>query len=157
MPTSPKYPDLLFDTNSLIYLANESDKYHSVTRSAFERLLRAQVRPWMTPQNIVEFWAVSTKGYDANGIGLSIGQVELQLRLLETRIRLLPDSMMVHARWREIVQQRAVHGHQVYDAKLVAAMEVHGIPAILTKNVRDFAQHGSVEAIDPANVGVLGI
>ncbi len=157
MPTSPKYPDLLFDTNSLIYLANESDKYHAVTRAVFERLLRGQVRLWMTTQNVVEFWAVSTKNYAANGVGLSIGQVELQLRLLETRIRLLPESMTVHARWRELVQQRAVHGRQVYDARLVAAMEVHGIQAILTKNVRDFSQYGSIEAIDPEDAGVFGI
>jgi predicted nucleic acid-binding protein len=157
MPTSPKYRDVLFDTNVLIYLANETDKYHTAARVAFENLLRADVRLWMTAQNAVEFWAVSTKSPAANGIGLSVGQVELQLRSLETKIQLLPESATVHATWRRIVQQLAVQGRQVYDARLVASMEIYNIRAILTKNTRDFERYASVEAIDPEDADIWNL
>jgi hypothetical protein len=42
-----------------------------------------------------------------------------------------------------------VIGSQVYDARLVAAMTVHGVGRILTFNVADFSRY-PIEILDPA-------
>ena len=44
-----------------------------------------------------------------------------------------------------------VIGNQVYDARLVAAMMVHGVGRILTFNAADFTRY-PIEILDPAAV-----
>jgi hypothetical protein len=44
-----------------------------------------------------------------------------------------------------------VIGSQVYDARLVAAMTVHGVGRILTFNAADFSRY-PIETLDPAAV-----
>jgi hypothetical protein len=43
----------------------------------------------------------------------------------------------------------AVSGAQVHDARLVAAMHVHGVRHLLTLNVRDFARHLGITVVHP--------
>jgi len=45
-----------------------------------------------------------------------------------------------------------VSGVQVHDARLAAAMRVHGVKRILTFNDRDFARYADMEAIHPRAV-----
>lgn len=42
-----------------------------------------------------------------------------------------------------------VSGAQVYDARLVSAMRIHGVKRILTFNEKDFAPYSDIEAIHP--------
>ena len=48
---------------------------------------------------------------------------------------LLPDNAAVYAQWRKIIVQYGVSGVQVHDARLAAAMYIHGVTHILTLNV----------------------
>ncbi len=45
-----------------------------------------------------------------------------------------------------------VSGVQVHDARLVAAMHVHGVGRILTFNAKDIARFTDVEALLPRDV-----
>jgi hypothetical protein len=72
--------------------------------------------------------------------------------LFEARLQLLPDSRLVHDEWRRLVVAYGVSGVQVYDARLVAAMHVHGVKQLLTLNVSDFVRFTSVEALLPKDV-----
>jgi predicted nucleic acid-binding protein len=49
------------------------------------------------------------------------------------------------------VIKHEVIGNRVYDARLVAAMTMHGIGRILTFNAEDFARYG-VEVMHPSAV-----
>jgi predicted nucleic acid-binding protein len=62
---------------------------------------------------------------------------------------MLPDDPAVHLVWRKLLVAHAISGVQVHDARLVAAMHVHGVKRILTFNARDFARFGDIEAIHP--------
>jgi predicted nucleic acid-binding protein len=42
-----------------------------------------------------------------------------------------------------------VSGVQVHDARLAAAMRVHGIERVLTFNERDFARYPDIQAVHP--------
>jgi predicted nucleic acid-binding protein len=46
----------------------------------------------------------------------------------------------------------AIAGVQVYDARLVASMRVHGVIRILTFNERDFARYSEIQAIHPRSI-----
>jgi predicted nucleic acid-binding protein len=64
----------------------------------------------------------------------------------------LPDNEAVYLEWRRIVAKHSVSGVQVYDARLAAAMLVHGIGHVLTLNVADFSRYSGVVAIHPSSV-----
>jgi predicted nucleic acid-binding protein len=63
-------------------------------------------------------------------------------------LRLLPDSLAVHQEWRRLLVVSNVSGVQVHDARLVAAMRVHGVGTILTFNEKDFARYTDIEAVN---------
>jgi predicted nucleic acid-binding protein len=62
---------------------------------------------------------------------------------------LLPDGESVHREWRRLVVAYEVRGVQVHDARLVAAMLVHGIGRILTMDESDFMRFAGVTAVHP--------
>jgi len=45
-----------------------------------------------------------------------------------------------------------VVGVQVHDARLVAAMHVHGVKRILTFNDRDFVRYSDIMALHPRTI-----
>jgi hypothetical protein len=49
-------------------------------------------------------------------------------------VNLLPENEQVYREWRKIVVRYSVSGVQVHDARLAAAMYVHGVREILTLN-----------------------
>ena len=54
--------------------------------------------------------------------------------------------------WRRLVVTYAVSGKNVHDAKLVAAMNVHGVKSILTFNAKDFVRYSEITVVSPAEV-----
>lgn len=76
-------------------------------------------------------------------------ETDRRARLIERRYLFLPDSAAVHAEWRRLVLAHSVMGVQVHDARLVAAMNVHGIGQILTMNGADFTRFPRITAIHP--------
>ena len=58
----------------------------------------------------------------------------------------------MYLEWRRLVVTHSVAGVQVHDARLVAAMLVHGIPRLLTLNDRDFSRFTEISAIHPLAV-----
>ena len=62
---------------------------------------------------------------------------------------LLPDNAAVYSQWRKIIVQYGVAGVQVHDARLAAAMYVHGVTHILTLNVADFNRFSGLTALHP--------
>ena len=101
---------------------------------------------------MAEFWNACTRPAERNGYGLSPQEADRRARLFEARLRLLPESLSVHDEWRRLLVAHGVSGIQVYDARLVAAMHVHGIRQVLTFNAKDFARFTGVEARLPKDV-----
>ena len=99
-----------------------------------------------------EFWNASTRPLDKNGFGLSIAETDAIARDVERDFEFLPDSQAVHDRWRRLLAEHEVKGVQVHDARLAASMYVHGVPQILTINVRDFLRFKGLSVLHPASV-----
>jgi predicted nucleic acid-binding protein len=97
----------------------------------------------------VEIWNVLTRPVGRNGFGLTISETEEEVRLIERDFTLLPDNGQIHLIWRRLVSDYAVHGRQVYDARLVATMRVHGLANLLTLNRTDFLRYTDITAVDP--------
>jgi predicted nucleic acid-binding protein len=66
--------------------------------------------------------------------------------------RLLQDTPAVYDEWEMLVAQYAVSGKNTYDARIVAAMTVHGITDLLTFNVADFKRYTGITVTSPSQV-----
>lgn len=140
----------LIDSNILLRISRRDDPDYQIVDGALERLLREDTELYYTHQNIAEFWNVWTRPADKNGFGLTGETAEREIGKFEGMMKLAGDSVPVYERWRQLVRTYRVKGVQVHDARLVAAMLVHGIPNLLTLNVADFARYvGVIKAVHP--------
>lgn len=144
----------LIDTNVLLRVLHSTDPLSPLAEAVVRELLSNGHELHATTQNFIEFWNVSTRPINRNGMGLSPANAIGPLRKAERLFPLLPDLPAVYAEWRELVVNYGVSGVQVHDARLVATMLVHGVTHILTFNTLDFARYRSkgIVAVDPATV-----
>jgi len=145
-------PAYLADTNILLRLARRDDPDYIAVRTALQNLQRRGASFCCTPQNLVEFWNVATRPKDRNGFGLSVAEADNEARLIEGELVLLPDNEQVHREWHRLVVAYGVLGVQVHDARLVAAMHVHGVTHLLTLNKQDFARYRDITVVHPQEV-----
>lgn len=143
----------LLDTNILLRLSKHSPEFASI-RSVVRSLANKGILLCYTSQNLIEFWNVSTRPASKNGHGLSVEMADEAARQIEIAFRLLPETDAIHLEWRKLVVTRGVSGVQVHDARIVAAMKVHGITHLLTLNERDFERYPEIAAVHPSRIPV---
>src|SRR5437764_14037105 len=131
----------LLDTNILLRWVKPDDRDYQLVTSAIETMLLADAVLCYTSQNVGEFWNTCTRPLDRNGYGLVPKEADRRARFFEDRLRLLPDSLGVHNEWRRMLITHSISGVQVHDARLVAAMRVHGVRQILSFNSTDFIRY----------------
>ena len=93
-----------------------------------------------------------TRPIARNGLGLTVADADREVRAIEIGLSLLPDNAAVYERWRRIVVQYSISGVQVHDARLAAAMYVHGVNHILTFNVGDFGRFDGLSPLHPDSI-----
>jgi len=78
--------------------------------------------------------------------------VRMEIDQFKKHITLLLDTPAIFPAWEYLVTSYAVSGKNAHDARLVAAMQVHGIDQLLTFNVTDFQRYPMITVLDPAVV-----
>jgi predicted nucleic acid-binding protein len=139
----------LVDSNVLIRWSQPGDPGYLAADASLIQLERIQADLCYTSQNLGEFWNSLTRPANRNGYGQSVQEANRCALAIESRLKLLPDTVAIHHEWRRLIVEFRVCGAQVHDARLVAAMTVHGVKRILTFNTRDFARFTNIEAIHP--------
>jgi predicted nucleic acid-binding protein len=71
---------------------------------------------------------------------------------LKSMFPLSPDTPAIYEAWENPVIRYQVSGKSAHDARLVAAMQVHGITAILTFDRTGFSRYAGIEVVHPADV-----
>ena len=122
---------------------------HAVSAQSLALLKSRQEELQITAQNLIEFWAVSTRPVPNNGLGLSVAQAEAEISSLKRVFALLTDIPDVFAEWERIVGRYRVLGKQAHDAHLVASMLVHHVTHLLTFNDIDFKRFTEITVVNP--------
>ena len=143
---------VLVDSNVLIFSIQKDHPWHEEAVGAIERLLAKDETVYVLPQNVAEFWNVCTRPASKNGLGLTPQQTEERMKGLDAVLSVLHDTPEVYSRWRKLLVDHSVKGIQVHDARIAAAMQVHGIGKLLTYNSRDFKRYGDVVPILPTEL-----
>lgn len=142
----------LLDTNILLRFVRPESPEYGVVRQCVGRLWAQKSNLFYTTQCLSEFWNVCTRRTEQNGFGLSIAETDERAAIVESWFALAPDGASTHYEWRRIVVAENVSGVQVHDAKLVAAMRVHGIENLLTLNGKDFRRFSGITVLSPAEL-----
>jgi hypothetical protein len=129
-------------------------EYSADCQGAIALLRRSNISRVFTLQNASEFWNTCTRPLTGNGLAMEPATAAHALRLLLTQFAILPDTSAVFERWLDLVVRYEVRGVQVHDAKLVAATQAHGFPAILTLNDADFRRYDEVQVYRPEEISV---
>ncbi|HEX3142824.1 MAG TPA: PIN domain-containing protein [Pyrinomonadaceae bacterium] len=143
---------VLVDTNVLVKSIQQSHAMYDNARTAAATLLRQKHQLSVVAQNLIEFWAVATRPLASNGLALSVVDTAAHVKTFQTTFTLLPDTQDIFSEWQRLVEAHAVSGRQAHDARIVAAMLVHGVTHILTFNADDFRRYHEITVVNPQDI-----
>jgi predicted nucleic acid-binding protein len=143
----------LIDTNVFLRLVSKTDPDRQASFLALQKLRASNDTLYYTTQVLAEFWVVCTRPVSARGgYGLSSASTEQKVKMIERFCQLLPESLATHQEWRRLVVAHSVLGVIIHDARLVAAMNVHGISQVLTFNKADFRRYPNLTIVSPDEI-----
>jgi predicted nucleic acid-binding protein len=143
---------VVVDTSVLARTLQPHHALYPVADRALEILLRAGQELVVFPQNLVELWVVATRPPAANGLGMNPAQASTDLSRLRELFVLLPESPAIYSAWETLVVSHEIVGKSAHDARIVAAMQVHGMRDILTFDRTGFSRYRSIHVLDPYEV-----
>ena len=143
---------ILVDTNILARSAQPGHSQHQIAIEAVEALRLRDETLCLVPQVLYEYWSVATRPVEQNGLGMTADEAAADLVATVQRFHVFRDERAIFDVWQRLVLQYRVLGKNSHDARLVAAMERHGISGILTFNASDFSRYPGIQILDPAQV-----
>jgi predicted nucleic acid-binding protein len=143
---------ILIDTNILTRLAQPEHPMHLAASGALEALKQQGKALCIVPQVLYEYWAVSTRPKAQNGLQMNVSEIASSVIELRKLFPLHRDDPTLIDQWLQLVTQYEVKGKNAHDARLVAAMNVHGVNQILTFNESDFSRYDGITVLTPAAV-----
>src|SRR5262245_57139352 len=142
----------LVDTNILTRLAEPGHAMHQPALDAVKRLTSQGHTLHIVPQNLYEFWVVCTRPTTVNGLGKTAAEAAADLASLKGLFLWLDETPAIYGVWEQLVTSIPVVGKNGHDARLVAAMTVHGLTHLLTCNAQDFRPYPGITAVTPTDV-----
>jgi predicted nucleic acid-binding protein len=143
---------ILVDSNILVFLASVQSPVHQQAWDVIRELKRRGEALHIIAQNLIEFWAVATRPVNYRGLGMNTAQAQAELTRIKSLFTLLPDDPAIYPEWERLVVRHDVAGKNVHDARIAAAMAVHGLTTLLTANKQDFKRFANLTIIEPADV-----
>jgi predicted nucleic acid-binding protein len=143
---------VLVDTNILARHSQPDHELHGFAVSALERLRSDGHELRLVPQILYEYWAVATRPAPENGLGLTVEEAYERLEGFKRFFPLLRDERRIYELWEILVRSHRVYGKPTHDARLVAAMQRHGLTHVLTFNAEDFKRYPDIQILEPQTV-----
>lgn len=141
---------VLVDSNVLLRVIEPRHSQHDSAVQTLRSLRAGGHELCVAPQIHYEFWVVATRPVALNGLGMTADEADSALLQFSPPLfRLLRDERVIYDRWRELVSKHQVMGKQAHDARLVAAMQRHGLAGFLTFNVDDFLRYSGIKLLEP--------
>jgi predicted nucleic acid-binding protein len=140
------------DTNILARSIEPDHPMHDPVNLAVETLTARRESLCVLAQSQYEFWVIATRPLQQNGLGLSAAEARAKLDEFQNLFTLKTDRTEIYAEWKALVTQHVVMGKPAHDARIVAAMKVHGITHLLTFNGGDFKRFPGITVVSPTEI-----
>lgn len=140
---------ILVDTNVLTRIAHKNHPHTPIADEAIRRLWSDGHELRVVPQVLFEYWSVATRPVEQNGLGFSTEVVDGDIHRFKQIFAVLRDERGILEPWQALAANYQVQGKQTHDARLVAAMQRHGLSHLLTFNTADFQRYTSLGLLAP--------
>lgn len=140
------------DTNILARSIEPDHPRHDAASEAVDALMDRGESICVLAQSFYEFWVIATRPRQQNGLGLSAAEAQIKLDEFQKLFILKTDRAGIYAEWKRLIAQHVVMGRPAHDARLVAAMKVHGITHLLTFTVGDFKRFQGITIVSPTEI-----
>src|SRR6266850_4197833 len=127
----------LVDSNILLRWVKPDHNDYPLVVSAIDAILRRNDVLCYTSQNVGEFWNMYTRPLDRNGYALPLKKRTGGQNTSKKSSGCSLTALRCMKSGGKLLVMYGVSGVQVHDARLAAAMRVHGVKRILTFNERD--------------------
>ena len=131
---------MLVDTSVLLRTAQVHHPQYTRVLRVIEVLPQRGQSLQIVAQNLIELWVVATRPVTQNGLGMSALTAQAELARVKSIFELMPETPAIYPVWEELVIRHRISGKPAHDARLVAAMHVHGIASILTFDQSGFTR-----------------
>jgi uncharacterized protein len=141
----------LVDTNILVYAADTSSSFHEPSRQLRDRGFRGEIPLVVTPQVLMEFFAVITsprRVTTPRSPEEARAEVEKYARAANI-LKMYPDSTALEQTLDLMQQHPQVTRQDIFDLFLVATMMANGVTRIYTFNQQHFTRFAGVEVLTP--------
>jgi predicted nucleic acid-binding protein len=145
---------MLVDTSVLIRTLQPHHPLYVPADRAIRLLPERGRELHIVAQILIEFWAVATRPTGENGLGMTAAHGSWELERIKGMFLFLPETPAIYAVWESLVIEHRVIGKPAHDARLVAAMRVHGLTSILTFDRAGFSRYPGVEVVHPEQIKV---
>ena len=136
------------DTNILVYAVSSRAPLHQRASEELQRRHESGQELWVSRQVLREYLAALSRPQTYSQ-PKPIRELVADVRFFLRHFRIAEEGPAVTEKLLELLEGREGGGKQIHDANVVATMLVHGIPALLTHNVRDFARFADVIRVLP--------
>lgn len=138
---------LFLDTNVLLAATDEDRASHVGALAALNDRPSTGTSLYLSGQILREYLVVAIRPVAANGLGLTRSHALANAEAFAGRATLLQETAAVSQTLRHLVATRSIHGKRIHDANVVATMSTHGILALLTENIHDFAAFTDIHVV----------
>jgi len=141
---------VLVDTSVLLRTLQPQHPLYALTDRSIEHLLTQGRELHIVAQNLIELWIVATRSLAQNGLGMTPAAGAGELARIKSMFAFLPETPAIYPIWETLVIHHNVTGKRAHDARLVAAMQAHGLTSILTFAATGFSRYAGIEVVHPA-------
>ncbi len=142
------FRELFIDTNVLIFCTNSLSPWHLAATQTLQTVREAGIELFVSPQVLREYLAAATR-LNVTGGELQLEQILENVNSFQTEFTVLEDNDFVLSALIELLRNFPTAGRQVYDANIVATMQVHNVGHLLTHNLADFSRFSTLIQILP--------
>ena len=143
---------MLVDTSVLLRTLQPHHPLYPAADRAIRILPERGRKLHLVAQNLIELWVVATRPLGENGLGMTPADAVAELLCIKGMFLFLPETPAIYPAWEALVLAHGVLGKPAHDARLVAAMQVHGLTAILTFDRSGFSRFPAIEVVHPDEV-----
>lgn len=150
MTTSDRGAALL-DSNVLIYAADRASAFHAAAESLCNRGLRGETSVAITPQVLMEFFAVITSPRRVERPQPPEVAREEMMKWLQAGavLKIFPTHDVIVRVLALLEAHPNITQQDIFDCHLVATMQANAITRIYTYNRQHFARFAGIEVLTP--------
>ncbi|MGC8784606.1 MAG: type II toxin-antitoxin system VapC family toxin [Armatimonadota bacterium] len=144
------------DTCVLLRIRDVRSPLHAVAKQALQQIVDSDMRSFVAPQVLAEYWAVATRpATQRGGLGLSLDAVRNDIRYFMSLHELMREPQNLFETWLEILSEYNVSGKAVWDARLAAVLKTNRIQYLVTFDSADFERFTFLHPVLPQDLHLL--